>query len=134
MGYAITPKIIFALPLGTAYFYTKKFNNIQYVISHPSRAKFLLDLLYNEGSQRGVDVLVTTHNSAFLNVLTDAYLPFVMLVHRDKTGASCILPVEEAEDLTYLLGQGNLGDIVANERLLKRLTQRPTPQNALDNG
>ncbi len=86
---------------------------------HPSRAKLLLEILHTEGSKRNIDILTTTHNSAFLNELTPKYLPFVMYVHRNTTtGYSEIVPIDELDNLPFLLGQGRLGDIVTNRKLI----------------
>jgi predicted ATPase len=84
---------------------------------HPSRASLLLEILLKESTERNIDILVTTHNEAFLNVLTPHLLAFVMYVHRDKAGNSIITPVDEIEELPRLLAQGNLGDVVANKKL-----------------
>ncbi len=84
---------------------------------HPSRASLLLEILLKESKERNIDILVTTHNEAFLNVLTPHLLAFVMYVHRDKAGNSIITPVDEIEELPRLLAQGNLGDVVANKKL-----------------
>jgi predicted ATPase len=84
---------------------------------HPSRASLLLEILLKESTERNIDILVTTHNEAFLNVLTPNLLAFVMYVHRDKAGNSIITPVDEIAELPRLLAQGNLGDVVANKKL-----------------
>ncbi len=84
---------------------------------HPSRASLLLEILLKESTEKNIDILVTTHNEAFLNVLTPHLLAFVMYVHRDKAGNSIITPVDEIEELPRLLAQGNLGDVVANKKL-----------------
>jgi predicted ATPase len=84
---------------------------------HPSRASLLLEILLKESKERKIDILVTTHNEAFLNVLTPHLLSFVMYVHRDKGGNSVITPVDEIAELPRLLAQGNLGDVVANKKL-----------------
>ncbi len=84
---------------------------------HPSRAGLLLEILLKESAARQIDILVTTHNEAFLNVLTPAMLSFVQYVHRDRAGNSIITPVDEIAELPRLLAQGNLGDVVANKKL-----------------
>lgn len=85
---------------------------------HPSRAKLLLQILYTEATQRQIDILVTTHNVAFLNELTEHYLPFVMYVHRNReNGYSEITPINELDNLPFLLGQGPLGAIVTHQKL-----------------
>jgi predicted ATPase len=91
---------------------------------HPSRAKLLIDILQTEGQKAGVDVLVTSHNPAFLNELTPKYLPVVMLAYRDREkGYSHLKPVSDAVELPFLLGKGGLGKIVADEHLYPLLNK-----------
>jgi predicted ATPase len=84
---------------------------------HPSRASLLLEILLQESAARKIDILVTTHNEAFLNVLTPHLLSFVLYVHRDKSGSSVITPIDEIQELPRLLAKGNLGDVVADKKL-----------------
>lgn len=91
---------------------------------HPSRAGLLLNMLREEGLQRGVDVLVTTHNPAFLNEMGTEMLPFVVLSHRDvDTGSSKLVQIEDLPNLTKLLGRGLVGDWVARGYLEEELSQ-----------
>ena len=80
---------------------------------HPSRAKFLIELLRDIGADRQVDVLITTYNSALLDALEPDMMPFVIVAHRDqKTGESKLTPLDELEDLPKLLASGSLGNLV----------------------
>lgn len=91
---------------------------------HPSRAKLLLEILLKEGKSQGVDLLVTSHNPAFLDQLVPNLLPFVMLVHRDsENGTSIITPLEQAEKLHFLMGKGSLGAIATNEKWYEQLLE-----------
>ena len=91
---------------------------------HPSRAKFLIELLRDIGADRQVDVLITTHNSALLDALEPDMMPFVIVAHRDQeTGESKLTPLDELEDLPKLLASGSLGNLVtrgAIERSISR--------------
>ncbi len=91
---------------------------------HPSRAKFLIELLRDIGADRQVDVLITTHNSALLDALEPDMMPFVIIAHRDQeTGESKLTPLDELEDLPKLLASGSLGNLVtrgAIERSISR--------------
>lgn len=93
---------------------------------HPSRAKFLIELLRDIGADRQVDVLITTHNSALLDALEPDMMPFVIVAHRDQeTGESKLTPLDELEDLPKLLASGSLGNLVtrgAIERSISRQT------------
>lgn len=93
---------------------------------HPSRVKFLIELLREIGADRQVDVLITTHNSALLDALEPNMMPFVIVAHRDQeTGESKLTPLDELEDLPKLLASGSLGNLVtrgAIERSISRQT------------
>lgn len=91
---------------------------------HPSRAGLMLDMLRKEGRQRGVDVLVTTHNPAFLNEMGPEMLPFVVLAHRDSTkGLSKLTQVEDVPNLTKLLGKGLIGDWIVKGYLQEEISK-----------
>ena len=77
---------------------------------HPSRARLLLDMLRAVGTQRGVDVLVTTHNPALLDAMGTAMVPFITVANRDpSTGYSVLTLLEDIEQLPKLLAQGPIG-------------------------
>lgn len=77
---------------------------------HPSRSHLLLDMLQKVGGQRGVDVLVTTHNPALLDAMGMELVPFITVAHRDRTtGDSVLTLLEEIEQLPKLLAQGPVG-------------------------
>lgn len=79
---------------------------------HPSRAHLLLSMLRHVGSQRGVDVLVTTHNPALLDAMGTAMLPFITAAHRDSTtGHSTLTLLEDISQLPKLLAQGTVGQL-----------------------
>lgn len=77
---------------------------------HPSRAKLLLEVLQNIGKQRGVDVLVTTHNPALLDAMGSSMIPYITVAHRDPcTGFSKLTLIEDIVQLPKLLAQGKIG-------------------------
>lgn len=77
---------------------------------HPSRARLLLDMLKSVGSQRGVDVLVTTHNPALLDAMGTEMVPFITVANRDPaTGYSVLTLLEDIAQLPKLLAQGPIG-------------------------
>ncbi|GAB3480545.1 AAA family ATPase [Azotobacter salinestris] len=77
---------------------------------HPSRARLLLDMLKTVGAQRGVDVLVTTHNPALLDAMGTEMVPFITVANRDPvTGHSMLTLLEELDQLPKLLAQGPIG-------------------------
>jgi predicted ATPase len=77
---------------------------------HPSRARLLLDMLKTVGTQRGVDVLVTTHNPALLDAMGTEMVPFITVANRDPaTGYSVLTLLEDIAQLPKLLAQGPIG-------------------------
>jgi len=91
---------------------------------HPSRARLLLEALQGVGGQRGVDVLVTTHNPALLDAMGSRMLPFITVAHRDPvTGASVLTQLEDITQLPKLLAQGPVGRI-SSEGLIERTLAR----------
>jgi len=90
---------------------------------HPSKAQLLIEILLEEGKNSEIDILVTTHNVAFLNELTPQFLPFVMVVYRNEEGNSSIMPIDESKNLARLLAKRLLGDILTDTQLNKSLTQ-----------
>jgi hypothetical protein len=79
---------------------------------HPSRAQLLLEVLQKVGSQREVDVLVTTHNPALLDAMGTEMVPFITVAHRDpSTGYSVLTLLEELRQLPKLLARGTVGRI-----------------------
>jgi predicted ATPase len=79
---------------------------------HSSRAGLLLKMLQKIGNERKIDVVVTTHNPALLDELAPDFIPFVMVVHRNKdTGESQVTPLEDLDNLAKLLASGSLGKI-----------------------
>jgi predicted ATPase len=91
---------------------------------HPSRAGLMLNMLKIEGQKRGVDVLVTTHNPAFLNEMGPEMIPFVVLSHRDKeNGFSKLTQIEDLPNLTKLLGKGLVGDWLTKGYLQQEISK-----------
>jgi len=91
---------------------------------HPSRAGLLLNMLRAEGARREVDVLVTTHNPAFLNEMGTELIAFVVLSHRDtKTGLSKLTQIEDLPNLTKLLGKGLVGDWIVKGYLQEEVSK-----------
>jgi predicted ATPase len=77
---------------------------------HPSRAKLLLRMLHEQGGERGVDVVITTHNPALLDAMGTEMVPFITIAHRDSgTGHSLLTLLEDISDLPKLLAQGSVG-------------------------
>ena len=92
---------------------------------HPSRACLLLEVLQTVGGQRGVDVLVTTHNPALLDAMGRKMVPFITVAHRDPIlGASVLTLMEEIVQLPKLLAQGQIGRLSSEGLIEKTLAKQ----------
>lgn len=85
---------------------------------HPSRARLLIDMLRTLGKERGIDVIVTTHNPALLDAAGIKMLPFITVAHRDnKTGVSQLIQLEDIEQLPKLMASSSLGKLNTEGRI-----------------
>ncbi|PWK14816.1 AAA family ATPase [Tumebacillus permanentifrigoris] len=97
---------------------------------HPSRANLLLDLLKKIGSERNIDVLVTTHNPALLDALGPEMVPFVVVAHRSpQSGESQLTLLEDIQNLPKLLASGPIGKIVTKGEIEKSLAEGQGPKD-----
>jgi len=80
---------------------------------HPSRASSLLETIEAVVERRKLRVLLTTHNPALMDALSDRALLDVVLCWRDpETGASRLDRLGDLERSASLLAQGPLGRLV----------------------
>ena len=83
---------------------------------HPSRAYKLIGALKKLGSDRGIDVIVTTHNPALLNALDANDMPGVVVCYRDAIGGdSKFISWIDLPDYPELMTEGKIGDIVTRK-------------------
>ena len=90
---------------------------------HPSRAKILLNMLMELGSEKNVDVLITTHNPALLDVAGTPMIPFITVAHRDDRGQSHLTLLEEVNDLPKMISFGNIGALVTSGKIESALAR-----------
>lgn len=90
---------------------------------HLARSGTLVNMLRTLGTERNIDIIVTTHNSALLNALGPEMVPFISVVHRDDSGASTITLLEDIDQLPKLIAIGPLGRVVSEGRLEKALQE-----------
>ncbi len=84
---------------------------------HPSRAKLLVNLLHKIGTERGIDIICTTHNPALLDAFGLSMLPFIALVYRDpENGTSQIKNLDEIKNYERIITKGSLGDLITKGR------------------
>ena len=92
---------------------------------HPSRARKLLEALGATAKRRSLRLLLTTHNPALLDAVSDESLPDVAFCYRDPVGGdSRIIHLEDIEDYPSLVAQGRLGDLVVRG-LVDRYVKHP---------
>jgi predicted ATPase len=90
---------------------------------HPSRAKLLLETMKEIGSERSIDILVTTHNPALMDELGIEMIPFIQIVHRDpEDGTSKITLLENIKSLPKLLAHGSVGELSTKGEIEKSLS------------
>ena len=89
---------------------------------HPSRAKLLVQKLDEAAKRRRLNVLVTTHNPAFMDALDESQMNNVLLCHRDESrGASLVTRLGDLDVAGTLALRGGLGDFVTSGALERHL-------------
>lgn len=89
---------------------------------HPSRARLLLESLTESAERRGLNVVVTTHNPAFMNALKESQFEQVWVCHRDETSnTSRVTRLIDLDDIVLMSISGELGNFAAEGRLEKQL-------------
>jgi hypothetical protein len=75
------------------------------------------------GSERSIDILVTTHNPALMDELGIEMIPFIQIVHRDpEDGTSKITLLENIKSLPKLLAHGSVGELSTKGEIEKSLS------------
>lgn len=96
---------------------------------HPSRARDLLERIQRIAAERGLRVLLTTHNPALLDALPLEAVPRVVFCYREpEDGTSRLVTLEELETYPELVARGPLGRLLTAgdvDRAAKRFGSRP---------
>ncbi|MFK4752364.1 AAA family ATPase [Oceanobacter antarcticus] len=96
---------------------------------HPSRARQLLNTMREQAQQRGVRLLLSTHNPALMDALPDAALGDVVFCYRcPETGASKLIRLMDLHDFPGLLAQGPLGELVTSGTVDRFVKSPETPE------
>lgn len=96
---------------------------------HPSRADLLVSQLQAVAKERGLRVLVTSHNPALLDALPDEALGDVMCCYRDpKEGDSRLVRLGDFDRFPELIAQGPLGQLMTRRVLDRFLKDDRTPE------
>lgn len=89
---------------------------------HPSRAAVLIQYLKEAANRRKLNIVLTTHNPAFMDALDDEQLQQVWICHRDGTGDGSRVTRLVDLDTSVTMGIGTrLGDFVSRGALERRL-------------
>ena len=89
---------------------------------HPSRAKLLARTLSETASRRKLNVLVTTHNPAFMDALDESQMDGVHICHGDEaSGGSQVTRLGDLDIAGTLAVRGGLGDFVTRGALEEHL-------------
>ncbi len=89
---------------------------------HPSRARLLVETLSDTASRRELNVLVTTHNPAFMDALDDSRMESVLICHRGESGDGSTVTRLGDMDIAGTIGlRGGLGDFVTRGALDEHL-------------
>lgn len=104
---------------------------------HPSRAHDILSLMRQYAEERGLKLLLSTHNPALMDAIPDEALADVVFCYRDpQQGDSRLLRLGDLDDYVGLVVQGSLGDLVKRgivERFVKHpKTKEEKKKQALD--
>ena len=90
---------------------------------HPSRASLLVHTFFEAAKRRKLNVVVTTHNPAFMNALDESQMKSVLICHRDESeDGSRVTRLHDMDIGDTLAIRGGLGDFVTRGALEKRLS------------
>ena len=89
---------------------------------HPSRAKLLVRTLAETAGRRKVNILVTTHNPAFMDALEESQMDSILICHGDESkGGSQVTRLGDMDIAGTLPLRGGLGDFVTRGALERHL-------------
>lgn len=94
---------------------------------HPSRAEGLLANIQAVAVERGLRVLLTTHNPALLDAIPLSAVPDIVACYRDpEDGDSRLVRLEDLERYPELVAQGRVGQLVTTGILDRFVKARPS--------
>ena len=89
---------------------------------HPSRARLLVRTLSETATRRKLNVLVTTHNPAFMDALDESQMGSILICHGDESGGGARVTKLGDMDIAGTIGlRGGLGDFVTRGALDEHL-------------
>lgn len=97
---------------------------------NPARVYKLIEQLIAIGTERKIDIIISTHNATLMNAYKKDELMGVSVVYRDRDrGTSKIKSFIDIDNFPAMLASGGLGNAMINESLLNSLKQ---PENEKD--
>ncbi|MDX2286073.1 MAG: AAA family ATPase [Bacteroidia bacterium] len=85
---------------------------------HPSRARQLLDSISQIARQRGLSVLISSHNPALLDALPHEAVPDLVFCYRNPaSGHSELVKLADLQDYPELVLQGPLGSLLTQGQI-----------------
>lgn len=91
---------------------------------HPARVQALIENLDKLGKDRGIDLILTTHNPILLNKYDKEKLLGVSIVYRDKeSGESLFIPLVDINKFQNIFVQGGLGDAMTDDSLIRLIKE-----------
>ena len=95
---------------------------------HPSRAEKLLDQISRLAKERGLRVLISSHNPALLDALPDDAIPDVVFCYRSPDdGASRLVRLGDVQDYPELVAQGTIGHLMTRGIIERFVKGHPGP-------
>ena len=96
---------------------------------HPSRAEQILSRLSRIAHERGLRVLISSHNPALLDALPDDAVPNVVFCYRGpKTGTSRLVRLTDIPDYPEFIAQGAVGHLLTRGILDRFVKFHPGPK------
>ena len=90
---------------------------------HPSRASLMLRAFEDAANRRALNIVLTTHNPAFMDAIGDEHMNSVLVSHFDESkGGFKVTSLGGLEFSKILSLQGGLGDYVTRGALESHLT------------
>ena len=97
---------------------------------NPARVYKLIEQLIAIGTERKIDIIISTHNATLMNAYKKDELMGVSVVYRDRDrGTSKIKSFIDIDNFPAMLASGGLGNAMIDESLLNSLKQ---PENEKD--
>ncbi|WP_245935210.1 AAA family ATPase [Acidipropionibacterium virtanenii] len=100
---------------------------------HPSQARLVLDMLRRSTEESGLQIALTTHSPAILDVLTGVLNSSIIVCYRGDDGHSCLSRLTDLEGYAAAMAHGQIGELVTRSELIRPAEPRNTdPLDFLD--